>query len=48
METQNEPVKRPYHAPSLKVYGDIRAVTMAVATIQPTTDGGTGKTNKTA
>jgi len=48
MEDHNPPSKKQYQAPLLKEYGDLRALTTAVATTTPTADGGMGLTNKTA
>jgi hypothetical protein len=42
-----KPDKKPYAAPNLASYGDIREITRAIASNTKTADGGTGKTNKT-
>lgn len=48
MENHNLPSKKLYQAPLLKRYGDLHALTMAVATTTQIADGGMGLTNKTA
>jgi len=41
--------KKPYQKPSLRVYGDVRALTQAVGTTSKRGDGGMGmQANKTA
>ena len=44
--TPQQPAKKPYQKPSLKVYGDIKALTLTVATNGIETDMVTGL-NKT-
>ncbi len=41
------PSKKAYKSPELKVYGDIRTLTSAVATTTKIADGGVGMQNKT-
>ena len=49
METQDkETTKKPYTAPQLFVYGDIREVTMNTGNKSATADGGKNPTDKTA
>ena len=49
METQDkETTKKPYTAPQLFVYGDIREVTLTVGNKSAKADGGTGSKDKTA
>ena len=40
--------KKPYAAPQVFVYGDIREVTRTVGNKAPTADGGKGSSDKTA
>jgi len=39
--------KKPYHQPSLRVYGNIEALTATVSNITMNADGGINPTNKT-
>ena len=41
------PARKPYQAPHLEVYGDLRTVTQAVSTTGAMSDGGMGTNKKT-
>ena len=42
-----KPVRKPYRCPNVRVYGDIRELTLLVAMNSPTADNKTGKNIKT-
>ena len=42
------PVRKPYNAPSLRVYGDVAALTRTVGHKGTVADGGTGSKTKTS
>ena len=44
--TESDKIRKPYEAPVLKIYGDLKTITKAVAMNSPNADGGTGQTNK--
>ena len=43
-----KPVRKPYRCPKVRVYGDIRELTLLVSMISPTADNKTGKNIKTS
>jgi len=42
-----KPVRKPYRCPNVRVYGDIRELTLTVAMISATADAKLGKNTKT-
>jgi hypothetical protein len=49
MQSRDEKTtKQPYHTPQLLAYGDIREITMAVASTSKNADGGKAGANKTS
>jgi hypothetical protein len=40
--------KKPYEAPKLSVYGDLKTITQAVGDMGAVADGGAGMTTKTS